>query len=187
MVMDYSLPTVTMRQVLLRKLKMDDAANVFKLFSDPESMQFDGGLAMTRLEDAYQFIQVFSFYHPQAHALRWAVISRKTGAFMGTGGFHKIDSAHKRAELGGELLKEYRQKGIAKEVMYGLIDYGFNHIGFNRITAMVSPDNRPAQLLMERGPFKKEGCLREWENWGGHWVDLNVYGLLRRDWQTASH
>ncbi|MFC4617495.1 GNAT family N-acetyltransferase [Camelliibacillus cellulosilyticus] len=179
--MDGSFPTFTTERLGFRQLNMSDAADVFRLFSDPETMRFDGGQTMKTYEEAYYFIQAYSVYHPNAPAIRWAVVAKGNGTFLGTSGFHKIDPVNKRAEIGGEILKPYWGQGIATEGMYGLINFGFNRLNFHRLTAMVSPFNKGALALIEKSPFKKEGRLRDWEVWGGKWTDLNVYGLLKSD------
>lgn len=181
--MDFPFPTMMSKNLYFRPFQTTDVQDVLKLFSDQETMMFDGGETLHHVTQAHEFINVYSKFYPgNSTAVRWAVISRKNNQFVGSCGFHKIDYHHKRAEIGGELLKPYRSTGLAAEGMLQLIQFGFFSLGLNRLTAMISPKNKSAIALIEKSPFKKEGCLKEWEQWNGQWEDLNVYGLLKREW-----
>ncbi|GGE52268.1 putative N-acetyltransferase YoaA [Pullulanibacillus camelliae] len=138
---------------------------------------------MQSMDEAYQFVQYFSVYNPEFPVLRWAIRSKDGRIFYGTGGFYKINLQHRRAEIGGELLKQHWSKGVATEAMSGIVNYGFNVLRLNRIMAMVAPDNKAANALINKGFFKREGCLRQWEKWGDRWVDLNIYSLLQEEWR----
>jgi [ribosomal protein S5]-alanine N-acetyltransferase len=180
--MDYTFPIIVSKNLFFRPFQPSDAQDVLRLFSDADTMMLDGGDTLNDISQAYDFIQTYSKYVPGTTAIRWAVVLRSDQRFLGSCGFHKIDYYHKRAEMGGELLKFYQQRGLATEAMFQLIHFGFFSMNMNRLTAMVSPKNEKAISLVEKGPFKKEGCLREWEQWRGEPVDLNVYGLLKREW-----
>ena len=182
--MNFPFPTMWSKNLLFRPFRTSDAGNVLTLFSDNETMMLDGGETLDNMNQALEFIHVYSQYYPGIQAFRWAVEIRDSGQFIGSCGFHDIDQYHKRAEIGGELLKPYRRAGFAKEGMFHLIHFGFYTLGLNRLTAKISTENKTAIALIEKSPFKYEGCLRQWERWGTKWVDLNVYGLLKSDWRN---
>lgn len=179
------LPVFSSERLVFRPFQRADVPAVFKLFSDPETMKFDGGETMKHLSEAEWLIDAYTHLAPDARSMRWAVVLKDGGHFIGSAGFHQIDWHHRRAEIGGEMLKPYRRKGLATEAMYRLIRFGFENMGFHRLTAMVSPFNHDAEKLVQRGPFVMEGRLREWERWGGRWIDLKVYGLLQHEWRRG--
>ena len=179
-----SFPTILSKNLFFRPFRATDAYDVLRLFSDPETMMFDGGETIRNITEAQEFIKVYSQLYPGNTAIRWAVVLRNNQRFVGSCGFHKIDHYHKRAEIGGELSKSYRNIGLATEGMYQLINFGFGSMGLHRLTAMVSPKNKKALALIEKSPFKREGCLRDWEMWNGKWEDLNIYRLLKHEWNN---
>lgn len=181
--MDQAFPTFTTDRVLFRQLQPNDVYNVYQLFSDKDTMMFDGGRIMGNINEAFQFISVFSAYTPGSSFIRWALESRETGEFLGTGGFHKITPESRKGEIGGELLKKVWGEGIGREVLFGMTNYAFDQLKFNRITAMISPKNIGAQKIVEKMGYTKEGCLRDWEFWHGSFTDMNVYSLLAKEWK----
>ncbi|MBM7645216.1 ribosomal-protein-alanine N-acetyltransferase [Scopulibacillus daqui] len=175
-----AFPEFTTERLRFRQLKKDDVYDVFKLFSDSETMMFDGGMTMGNIEEAMAFIQTFSSIDQPA--IRWAITSKDTNEFFGTAGFHHIDYFSRKAEIGGEVLKSYWGKGIGKEGIQALLTVGFYPLGLNRIEALISPDNKKAQRLVKVVPFKKEGYLRQYQRWGDKYVDLEIYSLLKSEW-----
>lgn len=180
--MEHIFPTFETTNFSFGPMTHADITHIYALFSDPDTMKFDGGQTMNSMDEVYQFIHYFSAYHPEFPVLRWAIRSKDGRIFYGTGGFYNINSQHEKAEIGGEFFKQHWGKGVATEAMNGIIAYGFNTLRLNRMTAMVAPANKAANALVRRALFKHEGCLRQWEKWGNGWVDLNVYSLLQEEW-----
>lgn len=181
--MDQAFPTFTTNRLIFRQIQPKDVNNVYRLFSDKETMMFDGGRTMTHFNEAFQFITMFSVGYPDVSFIRWVIESKENGEFLGTGGFHKISPEAKRGEIGGELLKNVWGNGIGKEAIFGLTNFAFDHLQFNRITAMISPKNVAAQKVAEKMGFVKEGQLRDWEYWNNAFTDMNIYSLLKREWK----
>ncbi len=181
--MDQAFPTFTTNQLRFRQFEPKDVFDVYKLFSDPETMRFDGGRTMLNINEAFQFISVYSAYYPEGSYIRWAVENQKTGQFLGTGGFHKISKEANRGEIGGELLKSVWGNGLGKEALYGLTNFAFEELKFNRISALISPKNIGAQKVVETMGFRKEGVLQDWEFWNGQYTDMQMHALLKKEWR----
>ena len=55
----------------------------------------------------------------------------------------------------------------------------------DRLGSYSNPDNvRSTQALLGVG-FTHEGVLRDWHRHGDDYYDVNVFGLLRDDWETG--
>jgi [ribosomal protein S5]-alanine N-acetyltransferase len=86
-----------------------------------------------------------------------------------------------RTEIGFELSKEQWGKGIALEAVEAIINYGYEHMNFQRIEALIEPPNRASQKLVEKLGFIREGLLRNYEFTNGKFDDLYMYSLLKQD------
>lgn len=182
--MNGSFPVFTTKHLVFRQLQPQDAYGIYHLFSDKDAMLLDGGETMNTMQEAHQFIQHYSQGPPNTDFIRWAVTSRDQRYFFGTGGFHNWDRQSNTAEIGGELSKEFWNKGIGSEGYLGIANFGFEHMGLHRIYAYVNPQNRAAKRLLGKSPFRKEGYLRECRRWGNRYVDLELYGLLKKEWES---
>jgi RimJ/RimL family protein N-acetyltransferase len=76
-------------------------------------------------------------------------------------------------------------QGVAHESVACVIDHIFASMRARRIYADTDPDNSGSIALLERLGFVREGYLREeWETHIGV-RDTALYGLLKREWNTA--
>jgi len=78
--------------------------------------------------------------------------------------------------------KEHRGKGLAREALKLIIDFGFLELNFHRIQLNVISYNEAAISLYEKSGFIREGISREFVERDDKSYDLYNYGLLRREW-----
>jgi RimJ/RimL family protein N-acetyltransferase len=78
--------------------------------------------------------------------------------------------------------QSYVGKGIGKEAMGLLLDFGFNELNLHRIQLNVIEYNEKAIRAYERSGFVKEGTHRELVHRDGKRYDLYLYGLLKEEW-----
>lgn len=181
--MNVTFPILESNNLLLRNFNASDVHDLFKLFSDPDVMKYDGVATMPSLYEAENFIQVFS--NPksifQTNSIRWAVIEKKTNRFVGTCGFKDWNRQSQKAEIGTDLAKAFWNKGYASEILKTLIPFGFNKMRLHRITACANPANHAAIKVLTKHGFQKEGYLRGFEKWNGKFVDTVILGILESD------
>jgi RimJ/RimL family protein N-acetyltransferase len=77
-----------------------------------------------------------------------------------------------------------RGKGDAKEAVKLLINYLFEGYPQERIMSFTDAENIPAQKVLEKNGFQREGSLRQSMFRGGAWHDTLIYGLLRGERQN---
>ena len=98
---------------------------------------------------------------------------------IGWCGYHTWYTPHRRAEIGYQIAEEYQNRGLMKEALVPIIDYGLNKMNLQRIEAYVGEENTASLRLMEIFEFKKEGLLKKHYNIDGINVDSLVFGLLK--------
>jgi len=94
-----------------------------------------------------------------------------------------IERAHRRCRLGiviGE--KDLWGLGYGHLAVVQAVDYAFDVLDLDRITAEVFADNTRSVRLFEGAGFVREGVMRESIHRDGQRVDELIFGLLRREW-----
>ncbi len=62
----------------------------------------------------------------------------------------------------------------------------FAVLGLHRLGSYSNPENeRSTRALLGVG-FSHEGVLRDWHRHGERWLDVNVFGLLRGEWEGGA-
>jgi RimJ/RimL family protein N-acetyltransferase len=105
------------------------------------------------------------------------------GKIIGDITLQDIDYKNRVCSIGMGMSKlEYRNKGYGKEATKILLNYGFNNIGLERITANTLEMNISAQKSLEKIGFILEGKERKAVYFGGKRYDKYNYGILKEEY-----
>jgi len=168
--------------LLLRKIIIDDAKDMFEIFSDNEVLKHYDLLPHKTVSETVEFIKFQEEWYENRKGIRWGIIKKDENKLIGTCGFHHFDEEFKRAEIGYELNKNYWNKGFMKEALKEILKVGFSFMNLNRIEGIVDNENEVSKIILIKLGFKFEGCLRERFYFNGEFRDENHYGLLKSEW-----
>lgn len=177
-----SVPELRTERLLLRRIVAEDAAAVFQFRGDPEVQRWNGG-ALTRIEQAADLIAELEEGFRAGTTVEWGVtLKHGDSAVLGLFGFANWSWAHRRAEIGYCLRRDFWRQGIAEEALRAIVAFGFGSMDLNRIHACPWAENVASVRLLEKLGFQREGLLRDeyWEDGAFH--DEALYALLRREW-----
>ena len=171
-------PNLVTERLYLRPITTDDINFIFELFRRRETNKYSEHPDLKTLDEAREMYE--SYLRPGfENHFRVIIEDKETGTFMGTIGLYKYTSAHKRAEIGYDLLKDYWGNGYITESVRAIINYGFNDLGLIRIEATVDPENSRSIRVLERTGFKHEGTLLKKYYYNESFHDELVYGLIK--------
>ena len=75
--------------------------------------------------------------------------------------------------------------GANRESKALIAHLAFEVLGMHRLGSYSNPANvRSTKALLGVG-FTQEGVLRHWHRHGDDYYDVNVFGMLRSDWETG--
>lgn len=169
-------------RLLIKKVSLDDAESLFKVWSNDAVTEYMNIDSMTEVSDAENMINFFIAADSSNEANRMGIFLKGNEKdAIGSCGFNYIDFENDRAEIGYELHTDYWRKGYMKEALTALIDYGFEIFSFNRIEAKVDVKNVASQRLLEKMLFESEGVLREYEKQKNEYIDIMMYSILNKD------
>lgn len=173
---------ISTERLLIKKVSLDDAESLFKVWSNDAVTEYMNIDSMTEVSDAENMINFFIAADSSNEANRMGIFLKGNEKdAIGSCGFNYIDFENDRAEIGYELHSDYWRKGYMKEALTTLIDYGFETFSFNRIEAKVDVKNVASQRLLEKMLFESEGVLREYEKQKNEYIDIMMYSILNKD------
>jgi ribosomal-protein-serine acetyltransferase len=97
---------------------------------------------------------------------------------------HPIDWAERKVEIGYWLGESFQGKGLMTKACKTLITYAFAELGLNKVEIHCATENIRSCAIPKRLGFTQEGILRDAEWLYDHFVNLVVYGMLAREWQS---
>jgi [ribosomal protein S5]-alanine N-acetyltransferase len=112
-----------------------------------------------------------------------AITLRSNGRQIGGIGL-RVEKQHQHAELGYWLGVPFWGHGYATEAAADIVRYGFETLALHRIFASHFKHNPASGRILKKVGMKYEGCQREHLLKWDRFVDSELYGLLRREWEA---
>jgi len=179
------LPQLPTHRLLLRRLREDDADDLFAYASDPgvtATLTWDTHLSV---DDSLEFIRTVVASYERDEGAVWAIEHEPDRRVVGTISFNKLYQSGYVGEVGYALARPYWRQGLMTEALRAVLDYGFRHMGLRRIEATCRIDNIGSYRVMEKCGMGLDGVLRDARYVKGRLETIRLYSLLRRDYERA--
>lgn len=172
-------PTLT-----LRPPEPGDAEALFALASDPDVTRWFSWGPYTEVAQASAYVERCAGQRERGEQLDLLVIHREHGP-AGITGLSEFSPRDGRAMVGTWFGRAFWGTGANRESKAILMRLGFELLGLHRIGSYSNPANeRSTKALLGVG-FTHEGVLRDWHRHGDTWLPVNVFGLLREEWERS--
>jgi [ribosomal protein S5]-alanine N-acetyltransferase len=176
-------PQLETKRLILRKLTLDDADDIFEYASDDEVTQYMIWDTHKSIEDARGFISFVLGRYERDEAGEWGICLKGTGKLIGAIGFPWCDTKNRRAEIGYVLSKSYWGQGIMPEVVGRVLQFAFEEMGLNRIECCHFLPNEKSGRVMQKAGMSFEGVARERIVAKGRYWDIKQYAILRSEYK----
>ena len=174
-------PELSTERLVLRKITMEDLPDIFFLRSDPTIYQFLGKDPATDPKEAEGFIDQITKNIENNEGMLWGIVLKEAPSkVIGTICFWNLLKEHYRTEIGYALNPAYWRKGIMKEAILKVLDYGFEQMGLHSVEARLSSANIASAAVLESTGFVKEGYFKEDFFCRGKFGDTLVYSRLKK-------
>jgi ribosomal-protein-alanine N-acetyltransferase len=180
-------PVLESERLVLREITAADADALFAIFSDEETMQYWSCRPYTSVVQARKLIENLAETVRQETGIHWAITLRGENRLIGRCGYNEWRKQHRRGEISYIVARHTWGKGIAREALQVMLDYGFKEMNLHSVEAGVTPGNDGSTRMLERLGFCLEGHLRESYFAEDRFVDSLIYSLLHRDWNTRKN
>lgn len=176
-------PVIETKKIRLRKLKLEDAPELVKYYSNENVYRYLDWNGPETLERSYEVIKKWNQGYVDGWIIRFAVADKATDKIIGTIFLSEFEG--KRAEIGYELSEDYWRQGIISEAINEVLRLGFEQLGLVRIQAFVCEENIASKEMLKKFNFREEGYLRHFEchNVTGECKDMYIYGLLNTEFK----
>ena len=175
-VLQFLMPRLRLEtpRLLLRRFRMEDAADCFGLLSDPEGAYMDCCKPFSAMDEAFrERIQLFVDRPGQ-----YAVVQKESGTVIGTVNLFEDNSRVVDAvEIGYGIHPEFQRQGYAFEAISALLHLFQEELKLDLVTAGILPENTASLGLLRKLGFRPEGMRRKavWHEGLGKPVDLQYY------------
>jgi ribosomal-protein-alanine N-acetyltransferase len=170
-------------RLLLRRIIETDVDEIFELRSNPETMKFiPRPLAKTK-EDALEHLETIDKNIENNKGINWAITLKGNPKLIGIIGHYRLQPENHRCEIGYMILPQYNGQGIVTEAIQLVLEYGFDNLQMHSIEAVIDPENRASERVLQKNGFVKEAHILENELWDGKFWDTVIYSILKRNFK----
>lgn len=146
-------------RLIIRTFDLKDMHDLFEIVSDEETCSDDGGYKpFYEMDGAYnQLMQKFA-----EDTGRFVIQLKEAHKVVGLIHLSSIDNRAVDAyDIGYVVNKNYRKQGYGYEAISNIIDYCFNKLQIDMITASVFPWNKGSMNMLDKLGFIKEGITHK--------------------------
>ena len=179
----FSMPTLETPRLILRRIAMSDAKDIFAYSCDEEVARHVLWTAQKSVSEAKDYCRFMMRKYRNDEPSSWGIIEKATGKLVGTIGFMDYSEDNASVEVGYSLARWLWNGGYMTEALTCVIDYAFEHMDLNRIEAQHELTNPSSGRVMEKCGMRTEGVLRQRLYNKGKYVDVALYAILRCDWR----
>lgn len=154
-------PNLSSQRFNLRAPVLQDDEAIAALRSDPLVNQFLNRAPTSTVAEARQFIEKIRANIDSNQSLYWVITTKESDDPIGTICYWNIEPEFDQAEIGYELRSAFFRKGIMREVIPVVIQFGFEQLHLQKITATLAENNERSIRLLELNHFIKDDLLRE--------------------------
>ena len=168
---------------LLKEIQPTDIHYIHKGLSNPAITRYYD-VHFPTLEATKVQMEWYANLKKEGTGIWWGIYGLANELFKGAVGFNNLEKQHRKAEIGMWLLQEHWGKGILKEVMPKVFEIGFTQLDLNRIEGYVVSDNEKCKSALQKINFTHEGTFRESEMKNGALISVDIFSILKREWEA---
>jgi RimJ/RimL family protein N-acetyltransferase len=177
------LNDIVTERIVLRALRLEDAATMFSYRTDADVAQFQSSVIPNSLGAVRAFIEENAAAASLAPDTWYqlGIGMRDGGKLIGDCGIHVVDEG-RQIEIGITISRPFQRQHYATEAMTALLNALFGDLGKHRVFGSIDPRNMSSNRLFERLGFRREAHMVESLWFRSEWVDDVVVAMLRREW-----
>lgn len=146
-------------RLTLRHYRPEDAAGMFAIFSDPETMAYYPGPFSFRQTEEWIGRNI-GRYAADGFGL-WAVCLKESGQLIGDCGLiRQMVEGDSEVEVGYHIARSCWNRGYATEAAAACAEYGFRKLGLSRLCSIIAPGNTASIRVAEKIGFVSEREVR---------------------------
>lgn len=164
------------KRLIFRKLELTDAEDLYRIYSNPETMRFMGKGSDSAEEERRNIQKHIENYYGNYGFGLWATILKENNRLIGRCGllYQEMEGV-KDLELAYLLDCDYWGQGFATEAARAIVNIGFEKFDFSRIVAVINPQNAASIRVAEKVGLRFEREISNYKDFGR----VSLYSLMR--------
>jgi ribosomal-protein-alanine N-acetyltransferase len=170
--------------LMLRLPRAADAAALLELGADPEVTRWFSWGPYRTIEEPLAYLETLEGRRARGDQLDLLIVHREHGP-AGITGLGELSVRDRRCMVGTWLGRRFWGTGANHEAKALVAHLAFAVLGMHRLGCYANPDNARSTRAVLGVGFRPEGRLRHYHRHGDAHLDVEVFGMLRGDWEEG--
>lgn len=170
-------PCIETKNLVLRRMNQDDANDLFDMRRDPLMNEHTDVKPDETIEDTRVYIDKMNKGVDNNEWIIWAIEHRQTGKVIGSACIWNISSELGSGELGYGIIPSFQGKGLMKEALHCVIEYGFSVMWLAELDAYTEENNYRSVKLLESCGFTEADRVDDEGYYNNRVYHMIVYRL----------
>jgi [ribosomal protein S5]-alanine N-acetyltransferase len=162
----------------------DDAEELLRLASDPEVTRWFSWGPYTDAAQPRRFLAGLPEERLLGFKLDLLAVHHELGP-AGITGLYEFSVRDRRCVCGTWFGRDFWGTGANRESKALLQHLAFELLGMHRFGSYSNPANERSTRALQGVGLRHEGVLRGYHRHGDDYLDVNVFGLLREEWERS--
>lgn len=166
-------------RLLLRELKLSDAAAFFAMDSNPNVHKYLWNKPVQKMEETLEVIAFVRSQYVENSIGRFAMISKETNEFVGWAGLkyntEVVNNKTNFYDIGYRLDEKFWGKGYASEATFAWRNYAFETMKIQSMEAAAHAENVASNRILQKiGMQMTEQYLEDGVSWNWYQLENNL-------------
>lgn len=172
------LPVLETKRLILRKIELNDAEDVYRYAKEPLVAKHLTWEAHRSVEDSIRYIRAAAEKIDQEKAGDWGIQLKETGKIIGSIGYVEVNRKNSSAVIGYALSRDYWGQGIMTEALQRVLRHGLEEMRLIRIEGMHDIENEASGQVMQKAGMQYEGTMPKKMLIKGRFRDVKQYSVV---------
>ena len=175
-------------RLVLRRAIREDAEPMFRNWaSDLEVTKYLTWPTYQNVDTAHSILDLWIGEYEKPNFYQWMIVLKELGEPIGTISVVRQNESVEAAEIGYCIGRPWWHQGITTEALVAVMEYLFETVGMNRISARHDTKNPNSGAVMKKCGMTYEGTNRACDRNNQGICDTAQYAILRDEWKKPRH
>ena len=182
----FSMPTLETPRLILRRMTMKDAKDIFEYSRDEEVACHVLWSAQRDIGEAKDYCRYMLRRYRADEPSSWGIIDRQTRHLVGTIGYMDYSMDNASVEIGYSLARWLWNGGYMTEALRAMVQNAVEVMNVEVVAISHFVGNEPSRKVIERAGFIFEGVMPcGFKRFDGEIFDNVCYSILRSEYDTG--
>lgn len=146
-------PNFETENLILKKMGYNDINDLFEMRRDPRMNEYTDTKPDENINETRIYIDKMNKGVDDDKWIIWAIQYKESNKVIGSISIWNINRDQMIGELGYGIIPDYQGRGLMKEALSSVIEYGFNTMNLNALDAYTEENNLKSINLLKRCGF----------------------------------